>query len=100
VLDSEINTETGSAKHNNMSRSGKPATMSENNVLLKEKQILSKMCQLRLEIRRCKKHNNLDSLKMPTKKRKNLNQQIIYATKTNGKTLIVKKSRKSKRSKH
>jgi hypothetical protein len=39
------------------------------------------MCQLRLEIRRCKKRNNLDNLKLLIKKRRNLNQQLIYPTK-------------------
>jgi hypothetical protein len=39
------------------------------------------MCYLRLEIRRCKKHNNLDNLKFLIKERRNLNQQLIYATK-------------------
>jgi hypothetical protein len=58
------------------------------------KQILSQMCQLRVEIRKCKRHNNLDDLKSLIKKRRNLNQQLIYATKTNGKTLIDKKMRK------
>jgi hypothetical protein len=38
------------------------------------KQILSKKCQLRLEIRICKKHDNLDNLKLLIKKRKNLYQ--------------------------
>jgi hypothetical protein len=39
------------------------------------------MCQLRVEIRKCKRHNNLDNLKLLIKKRRNLNQQLIYATK-------------------
>jgi hypothetical protein len=39
------------------------------------------MCQLRLEIRICKRHKNLDDLKLLIKKRKTLNQQLIYATK-------------------
>jgi hypothetical protein len=45
------------------------------------KQILSKTCHLRLEIRRCKKHNNLDNLKLLIMQRSKLNQQLIYATK-------------------
>jgi hypothetical protein len=45
------------------------------------KQILSQMCRLRVEIRKCKRHNNLDNLKSLIKKRRNLNQQLIYATK-------------------
>jgi hypothetical protein len=39
------------------------------------------MCQWRSEIRTCKRHNNLDNLKLLIKKRKSLNQQLIYATK-------------------
>jgi hypothetical protein len=39
------------------------------------------MCQLRVEIRKCKQYNNLDNLKLLIKKRRNLNQQLIYATK-------------------
>jgi hypothetical protein len=45
------------------------------------KQILSQMCQLRVEIRKCKRHNNVDNLKSLIKKRRNLNQQLIYTTK-------------------
>jgi hypothetical protein len=45
------------------------------------KQILSQMCQLRVEIRKCKRDNNLDNLKLLIKKRRNLNQQLIHATK-------------------
>jgi hypothetical protein len=39
------------------------------------------MCQLRVKIRKYKRHNNLDNLKLFIKKRRNLNQQLIYATK-------------------
>jgi hypothetical protein len=39
------------------------------------------MRQLRVEIRKCKRHNNLDNLKSLIKRRRNLNQQLIYATK-------------------
>jgi hypothetical protein len=45
------------------------------------KHILSQMCQLRVKIRKYKRHNNLDNLKLFIKKRRNLNQQLIYATK-------------------
>jgi hypothetical protein len=45
------------------------------------KHILSHMCQLRVEIKKCKRYNNLDNLKLLIKKRRNLNQQLIYATK-------------------
>jgi hypothetical protein len=34
-----------------------------------------------MEIRKCKRDNNLDNLKLLIKKRRNLNQQLIYATK-------------------
>jgi hypothetical protein len=45
------------------------------------------MCQLRLEIRICKQHTNLDNLKLLIKKRKNFNQQLIYVTKNQWKDL-------------
>jgi hypothetical protein len=51
------------------------------------KQILSKMYQLRLEIRIYKRYNNLDNLKLLIKKTKNLNQKLIYATKNQWKDL-------------
>jgi hypothetical protein len=57
------------------------------------------MCQLRSEIRICKKRNNLDNLKLLIRKRKNLNQQLIYATKNQWKdfdSLEVEKIKKIK----